>query len=763
MEIRTGLAMLCLAATLLGTVPAGAGDAEGDRFFRERIAPVLEAQCYRCHSSAADKVKGGLHLDSREGLLRGGDTGPAVVPGKAGESLLLQAIRHEDGLEMPPKKPKLDAAVVADFETWIERGAAVPPGGAAREARKPLDEARRHWAFQPVQKPSPPTVRGAAWVKTPVDAFVLAKLEERNWTPAPAADRREWIRRVTFDLTGLPPSPEEVDAFLSDATPDAFERVVDRLLASPRYGERWAQHWLDVVRYAETEGYEYDRHIPDAWRYRDYVIDALNRDKPFDRFLTEQIAGDEIAPDDVECQTASTFHRLGPVRRNAGNPEIALSRNEVLTERTDILGTAFLGLTVGCARCHDHKLEPIAQKDYYRLQAYLAATDEHDVILASDPERTAWEEASRKVKDELAALKKRSRGLTGEAKARLAAEIEAAEDRMPDPLPTIPGTKNDLEHRTAIHVLRRGVWENKGEPVGPRPPGVLVPDDLLELPAGVPDPRTRLARWLADPNHPLTARVFVNRVWQHHFGTGLVKTANDFGTHGDRPSHPELLDWLASAFVEGGWRLKPIHRLIVLSNTYRQSGRSSPASQAGRVDPEDRLLWHFRRRRLSAEEIRDAMLAASGRLNLKAGGPSVMVPVDAELTKLLYKPSQWKPAGKPGRVRPALDLPARQAQPPAAVPGDVRRPGHADELRAPRVEHPRAPGPRAAQRPALERAGRRLRRAPREGNRRRSGTDGRPGLPAGARPAANVGGTIDRRWPSSAISPRRNSPWPCST
>jgi hypothetical protein len=370
----------------------------------------------------------------------------------------------------------------------------------------------------------------------------------------------------------------------------------------------------------------------------------LNRDKPFDRFLTEQIAGDEIAPDDVECQTASAFHRLGPVRRNAGNPEIALSRNEVLTERTDILGTAFLGLTIGCARCHDHKLEPIAQKDYYRLQAYVAATDEHDVVLAPDSQRTAWEETTRKIKDEMETLKKRIKGATGAEKARLKAEMAELEDRTPDPLPTIPSTTNDFEHRTAIHVLRRGQWENKGEPVGPRPPGVLVPNDLPELPAGVPDPRTRLARWLADPKHPLTARVFVNRAWQHHFGDGLVKTANDFGTKGERPSHPELLDWLAAAFVEGGWRFKPIHRLIVLSNTYRQSSRSPLAAEAGRNDPENRLLLHFRRRRLSAEEIRDAMLAASGRLNLKAGGPSVMVPVDPELTKLLYKPSQWKPA-----------------------------------------------------------------------------------------------------------------------
>ena len=293
---------------------------------------------------------------------------------------------------MPPKKPKLAEATIADFETWVDAGAPVPGPPAIGERRRPRPErGPAHWSFQPVRKAAPPTVKDAAWVRNPVDAFILAKLEERGWQPAPPASRAEWIRRVTFDLTGLPPTPEEVEAFVADRSPDAYERVVDRLLASPRYGERWAQHWLDVVRFAETEGFEYDRHIPDAWRYRDYVIDSLNRDKPFDRFVVEQIAGDEVAPEDPSAWRRSTFHRLGPVRRNAGNPDIALSRNEVLTERTDIIGSAFLGLTVGCARCHNHKLEPIAQKDYYRLQAYLAATEEHDIVLASAEEQAGWE------------------------------------------------------------------------------------------------------------------------------------------------------------------------------------------------------------------------------------------------------------------------------------------------------------------------------------------------------------------------------------
>ena len=284
------------------------------------------------------------------------------------------------------------------------------------------------------------------------------------------------------------------------SVPDADERVVDRLLASPRYGERWAQHWLDVVRFAESEGFEYDRHIPDAWRFRDYVIDSLNRDKPFDRFVVEQIAGDEFAPEDRECQTASIFHRLGPVRRNAGNPDIALSRNEVLTERTDIIGTAFLGLTIGCARCHNHKLEPISQKDYYRLQAYLAATDEHDISLATPDEREAWDARRKTIEAEIKKLQAKSRKAERSEKARLAMEIEAMEDSIPPPPATIPAIRNDSAHRTPIHVLKRGVWENKGEPVGPRPPSVLVADDLPELAADVPDPRSRLARWLPRPS-----------------------------------------------------------------------------------------------------------------------------------------------------------------------------------------------------------------------------------------------------------------------
>ena len=519
------------------------------------------------------------------------------------------------------------------------------PERAVASAQVDSAKAREFWAFQPVRLPAVPrTQRSPFKIQNPVDAFVLARLQEKGLEPAPPAARAELIRRLSFDLTGLPPAPEEVRAFVQDRSADAYGRLVDRLLDSPHFGERWAQHWLDVVRYAETEGFEYDRHLPEAWRYRDYVIQSFQRDKPFDQFVTEQIAGDELAGADNEGATAAIFHRLGPVRRNAGNPEIALSRNEVLTERTDVIGSAFLGLTVGCARCHNHKFDPISQKDYYRLEAYLAGTQENDILLVPPEQKKEWEEKTKAFNVELRKLRQAADKAEGEARTKLNEQIEELENKLPPYPPTIPSIHNDPAQRTEIHVLQRGDWEKKGETVAPRPPSVLVDEGCPELAADVPNPRTHLARWLTNPNHPLTARVIVNRLWQHHFGVGLVKTPNDFGKNGDRPSHPELLDWLATELVKNGWRLKPLHRLIVMSSAYQQSSHSPAAEAAAKVDPENRLLWRFSQRRLSAEEIRDAMLAVSGALNPRIGGPSVMVPVDKELVQLLYKPSQWEVA-----------------------------------------------------------------------------------------------------------------------
>ncbi|MEO6567522.1 MAG: PSD1 and planctomycete cytochrome C domain-containing protein, partial [Opitutaceae bacterium] len=639
------VSLIAISGTkLVPSLNAAAASDEGLKFFGDKIEPVLVQQCYECHSSKAKKLKAGLLLDSKAAMLTGGDSGPALVPGDL-KSLLLQALRHENDLEMPADKPKLADSVIADFEQWVKMGAPdsrVTTAVALEPARDPAKARHTYWAFQPLKKPALPAIKRAGWTSNPIDQFVYAKLAEQKLQPANAATKVELIRRATLDVTGLPPTPEEVKAFLADNSANAYEKVVDRLLASPHYGEQAARNWLDVVRYAETEGFEYDRPLPDAWRFRDYVINAFNEDKPFDRFLTEQLAGDELEPGNRELETAAVFHRLGPVRRNAGNPEIALSRNEVLTERTDIVASSMLGLTVGCARCHDHKFDPILQKDYYRLQAYLAQTQENNILLVSEKEKKNFEAATRTITTQLRTLRRNVTTAEGDARVQLNEQIMALEDQLPPNPATIPGIRNDPAQRTAIHVLKRGDWERKGDPVAPRPPTVLVSDDLPELPADIEKPRTELARWLTDAaKNPLPPRVAVNRLWQQHFGIGLVKTANDFGINGERPTHPELLDWLAAALVEGGWKLKAVHRLILLSSAYQQSSESTMAAAAKKVDPENRLLWHIANRRLTAEEIRDSMLAVSGQLNPKIGGPSIMVPVEEDLVKFLYKPSQW--------------------------------------------------------------------------------------------------------------------------
>ena len=489
-------------------------------------------------------------------------------------------------------------------------------------------EPETHWSLKNCKRPPVPEVRDPAFpIRTPVDAFTLARLKQEGLVPAPDADRRTLIRRVTFDLTGLPPTPAEIDAFVKDADPKAYEKLVDRLLESPHYGEKWGRHWLDVVRYSESEGFEYDRHRAGAWRYRDYVIDAFNRDKPYDRFILEQLAGDEIDPTNDEMQIAAGFNRLGPVRRNMGNQELAFSRHEVMTEMADAAGTIFLGLTIACARCHDHKFDNISLDDYYSFQAFFAAAQEHDLVKASVFTRAAWKSRTGKLQAEIRRLKKSASGLTGEARERIDAKVKSLEATLPPPLPTISTVENIESERTTVHVLKRGNTDRKGREVGPKLLEIGFAGSVVELPATTPNPRTLLARAIVRPDNPLTARVMVNRIWQWHFGTGIVATANDFGINGSRPTHPELLDWLASEFIDCGWSIKKMHRLIVLSSTYRQS---SSAKQEG-----------FQRRRLTAEEVRDSMLAIAGKLNLKRGGPSIFVPVDNDLVNLLYAPSQW--------------------------------------------------------------------------------------------------------------------------
>jgi hypothetical protein len=497
------------------------------------------------------------------------------------------------------------------------------------------DAAPTHWSLRPVARPDVPRFAGPtarAWVRNPVDAYVRARLDREGVAPVPEADPRTLIRRATFDLTGLPPTVEEIDAFLEESTARpqaAYEHLIERLLASPQYGEKWGRHWLDVVRYAETEGFEYDRHRPGAWRYRDYVIAGFNADKPFDRFIVEQLAGDELG-DDHELLVAAGFQRLGPVRRNAGNQELAFSRHEVLNEMTDAVGAAFLGMTVGCARCHDHKFDRFSQEDYFGLQAHFAATQERDVVLAGPLARWAWEARAEGVKAEIKRVEQELEQFGGAAKERLRGRLHELQRQLPEPLPAISTVRDDGARRTAVHVLKRGDEEKKGRPVGPRVPSAFVAAQR-ELPPDAEKPRLALARWVASKDNPLTARVLANRVWSWHFGKGIVATANDFGVNGSRPTHPELLDYLASKLVASGWRLKPLHRMILLSSTYRQAAAVT----------ENDLLAGFPVRRLGAEEVRDAMLAVAGRLNPKTGGPSMVPPVEADLVGLLYNPAQW--------------------------------------------------------------------------------------------------------------------------
>jgi hypothetical protein len=503
---------------------------------------------------------------------------------------------------------------------------------------------RRHWAFQPRKNAAPPTFTAAAdkaWVKSRVDAFILDGLKKAGLRPAPAADRATLIRRVTYDLLGLPPSPGEIDDFVRDQSPDAWPKVVDRLLASSHYGEQWGHHWLDVVRFAESDGYEYDMHRPDAWRYRDYVVQSLNQDKPFDQFVKEQLAGDEMDPQNQTYLAASGFNRLGPLRKNQGNQDVASSHNEVLTEMTNIVGAAFLGVTVGCARCHDHKFDPFRQSDYYRLQAHFAQTQPHNIVLASKEEQESWKAKAQPVQQQIRQLQFQLRRAPDGEKAKIEMDLEVLDDKMPAPLASIYAVNDDVKSASPIRVLFHGDYLNPVAQVGVRPLGVLLPDGTPEAPIDTDKPRLKLAEWIVDPANPLTARVMVNRIWQFHFGRGIVSTANDFGRMGTQPSHPELLDWLANQYIAGGWTMKPLHRMILLSSAYQQSS-ISPTEKAGmEKDADDALLWKYSHRRLEAEEIRDSMLAIAGRLNLKEGGPSFMPPIDPDLVLSLKRPQYW--------------------------------------------------------------------------------------------------------------------------
>jgi len=574
---------------------------------------------------------------------------------------------------------------------------------AAGEPSLPDDD-RSHWAFQKPQHLTPPAVRGRDWVRNPLDAFILAHLEQAGLQPAPPAERAALLRRVTLDLIGLPPTPQETEAFVRDSWPDAYERVVERLLASPHHGERWAQHWLDVVRYAESNGYEADKERPHAWCYRDYVARSFNEDKPYDRFVTEQLAGDLLArtavkegiksPEQLEAGllVAAGLHRCGPVHLTSGNLDPAVGRQEVLTEMANGVGAAFLGLTIGCARCHDHKFDPISQADYYRLQTFFSTVEPKEIDIASAGERAEYQRQVRDLELKLAPFRIELAAIDAPYRARLTEAKKArlepiyrealavdAKKRTPEQKKLAANaqtllkvtwdevvaalTPEDRAHRIKVrqrlhelnaqrpappaqawtvadsggvpggHILRRGDPHNKGAAVGAGVPRVLRLTDEGQLSS--PPSRLDLARWLISPDHPLTARVIVNRLWQHHFGQALVATPNDFGLRGEAPSHPQLLDWLATELVRQGWSLKQLHRLMVLSNTYRQDSRASNP-QARKVDPDNRFLWRFNRQRLEGEALRDSILAVAGTLNRRVGGPMVRIPLEPEVYDLIF-------------------------------------------------------------------------------------------------------------------------------
>jgi mono/diheme cytochrome c family protein len=680
------------------------GEPEGDRdlgleaarlrFFEEKVRPLLWERCVSCHGP--DKQKGGLRLDSRQSALDGGESGPAVVPGKPDESLLVEAIKHE-GLEMPPTG-KLEAAEVEQLTRWVAMGAPWPSAAelprpiAAALRQKQLEEGRNWWSFRPLGEQLECERRGTAdipggtawdgWPRNPIDRFLLKAQLENGLTPAPPADRRTLIRRLTFDLIGLPPTPDEVEAFESDPAPDAYERLVERLLSSPRYGQHWARFWLDLVRYAESDGYRQDAYRPHAWRYRDYVVSSFNCDKPYNQFVTEQLAGDELDPSNLEYRVAVGFLRLGTYEFN--QRDVRGQWSEILNEITDVSGEVFLGLSVGCARCHDHKFDPIPQRDYDRLRAFFAPLfPRDDLPLATDREQAAYNAKRSAWNRKTAEVRQRLEELERPHRERAAAGAFA---KFPDDIKQILRTpealRTPLEKQLAALANRQVILEREKEPslegaekalrdqlrhqlaqhgppppelpavmsvtdVGRDPPPTVVPGtrkgELVEpgylsvidpTPAAISPPpaapastgrRLALARWLTQPDHPLTTRVIVNRIWQFHFGRGLVATSSDFGRLGDRPSHPDLLDWLARQMVADGWRLKPLHRLIVTSAAYRQSAErpESEAVGASQIDPENRFLWRWNILRLDAEEIRDAMLRVSGELQSAVlGGPS---------------------------------------------------------------------------------------------------------------------------------------------
>ena len=620
-------------------------------FFEKRIRPIFVAHCYECHSGEKKKHEGSLFVDSRAALLKGGDSGPALIIGDAEKSLLMIAVRQTDkDLKMPPES-KLSAAQIDDLAAWIKMGAPDPRVATSSGiAAKPktgmtLEEGRKFWSFQPIKDPPVPAVKNTAWPRNAIDHYALARMEAANVSPAADADKRTLLRRVTYDLTGLPPTPEEMAALLADESPQAWERVVDRLLASPRYGERWGRHWLDVVRYADTCGNASDYPVPQAHKYRDWVIAALNRDLPYDQFLREQLAGD-LLPSDNDVQRFERVTATGylAIARRFGGDRMG-EHHLTLEDTIDNVGRAMLGTSIACARCHDHKFDPFTVSDYYGLYGIFSSTrypfpgaevgrEQADFVPLLTPAQI--EALNKPHQERLAAIQNEINALqAAEAEAKKAEEtpekaakvaeatklLKEAQQRhgaVAKEKPVIATAYAVAETAAAnAKVHLRGDPKRLGDEVPRHFPAILGGQQLPGESANGSG-RLQLANWVTNPENPLTARVIVNRVWQYHFGRGIVETPNDFGKQGKAPSHPELLDHLASRLVQHGWSLKSLHKLILLSHIWQLS--SSDVAASSKLDPNNELFWRYTRRRLDAESLRDSLLIVSGELDESPAG-----------------------------------------------------------------------------------------------------------------------------------------------
>ena len=696
-----------LASSLPVTLHA-ADQADSAAFYNEEVLPILEARCFECHGPESE-LKGGLFLGNRDGFLEGGESGPAVDPDAPEDSLLLDAINY-GSYEMPPDN-KLPDDEIAVLTAWVKAGATIPEDSELERpevdhtnpATLVNEETKNYWAFRPIADPAVPQVKNAGWASNSIDRFILNKLENAELSPASPAEKQKLIRRAYYDLTGLPPSMADVDAFVNDKSDQAFEKVIDRLLDSPQYGERWGRHWLDLVRYAESNSYERDGTKPFIWRYRDYVIKSFNEDKPYTQFIKEQLAGDEFEPPTADSIVATGYYRLG-----IWDDEPVSQKQALYDDLDDIVLTTsqvFLGLTMNCARCHDHKIDPLPQKDYYSFLAFFSGFKRYGVrshesvqdnstgpiaVNGKDLERNATRKAldrelveqDRKInhvnrrlnelmtppeKEDFKAVEVRvdiARKYVGKGLSKkLVDDYAAAVQRRKEILDTRPPEvaqalliKEIGKTPRETFVLVRGNANVEGAKVEPAFPSVLSPPEpVIKTPTMTESSgrRTALANWIASEKNQLTARVMVNRIWQHHFGRGIVASSNNFGNIGDKPTHPELLDWLATRFMEGGWKLKAMHKLIMLSSTYRMSSQSSNKELA--ADPANNLYWRFNMRRLSSEELRDSVHAANGSLNLKMGGPSIYPIIPQEVLAGQSRPgSGWGNSPAEERARRAV-------------------------------------------------------------------------------------------------------------